>query len=254
MAISKLTFTKIRAGAKASIRYYVHRHEEKGEQITRTIFDRDSKISKYAAYRMIDKAPWGTTFFRLVISPDKKTEDLGNHLNMRDVTEKTMRDLKRILRTKEAIEYLGIEHTNTENRHVHAMFFIRGNIDKKALRELRLAVTAATQSQGNERRQARGEAEETSAPRQYQHRAHRGVSLPKQSQRPSAQKAMRSYQTGGTATATSRVCPNCLGGALQPRGRFLECANCGMAVNRRRGISLDAPKRRGLELSLYKNL
>jgi hypothetical protein len=63
VAIAKLTFTKQPRGIKASLRYYVHRPEQSTTQITREIFGRDGRISKYDAYRMIDRAGPGTTFF-----------------------------------------------------------------------------------------------------------------------------------------------------------------------------------------------
>lgn len=272
MAIAKLTFTKIRAGAKASLRYYVHRYEEKGERITRTIFDRDGKVSKYYASRMIDKAPKGTTFFRLIISPDRKTEDLGRRLNMREVTDQTMRDLKRILGTKEAIEYLGIEHTNTKNRHVHAMFFVQGRIGREALAELRKSATAASRTEDGERQQRKPEHQVDRPHGRKPWILYRsgGLSVsrtgriwvnpiylkqkeqtPEQTRVNEEQKTRPASRTRGNAKA-ERLCPNCRGSILVPRGRFLQCANCGMAVNRRRGLSFDAPKQRGRELSLFK--
>jgi hypothetical protein len=46
---------------------------------------------------MIDKALDGTTFFRLVISSDRKLEDRNKDLNLQELTEQTMMQLQSIL-------------------------------------------------------------------------------------------------------------------------------------------------------------
>jgi len=53
-AVVKATYTKNRAAAKASIRYFAHRIDRDGNRITRAIFGSDGLMSKDQAYRMID--------------------------------------------------------------------------------------------------------------------------------------------------------------------------------------------------------
>lgn len=76
MAVFKITSrTWTRDTAKATVRYIAHRREKDEKTQTRMLFGRDGEeLTKYQAYRMIDNAKGNTTFFRLVISPDRKTE------------------------------------------------------------------------------------------------------------------------------------------------------------------------------------
>ena len=89
MAIVKATYTRSKAGAKASIRYIEHRPGRDGDQITRTLFGIDGLLRRDQAYRLIDEAPKGSIFYRFVVSPDPKKEDMRRDLHLREVTEKT---------------------------------------------------------------------------------------------------------------------------------------------------------------------
>src|SRR5690242_14340230 len=94
MAIVKATYTKSRAGAKASIRYIEHRPGKDGEKLTRTLFNTDGRMGRWQAYRMIEEAGKGSYFFRFVISPDPKAEDSDKELHLRQITEQTMLTLE----------------------------------------------------------------------------------------------------------------------------------------------------------------
>jgi hypothetical protein len=88
MAIVKATYTKSIADAKASIRYIEHRPGKDGAKITRSLFGIDGLMGRDQAYRLIDEAPKGSVFYRFVLSPDPKKEDMRRDLHLREVTEK----------------------------------------------------------------------------------------------------------------------------------------------------------------------
>src|SRR3954447_20367098 len=119
MAIFRVTSrTWVRAAAKASVRYIVHRRERDEKTQTRKLFGKDGEeLTKYQAYRMIDKAAGNTTFFRLIISPDRKNEDAKQDLNLKTLTEMTMMQLQDRF-PNQNIGYVAAVHTNTDNRHV----------------------------------------------------------------------------------------------------------------------------------------
>jgi hypothetical protein len=237
VAIAKLSFTKQPQGIKASLRYYVHRPEQSTKHVTREIFGRDGRISKYDAYRMIDRAGQGTTFFRLIISPDKLLEDRDRRLNMREVTAETMRKLQKIIGSKQPLNYIGIEHTNTENRHVHAIFFHRGRISRKQLRELYKAATCASlfaaeqekeekQQQTNEERRAlRFQLREGEWQRVRPVTARLGrriePGLPQQT----------AWRGRAQPPRQPVACPNCEY-PMTGNGTLWECTYCGMVVGR----------------------
>ena len=86
MAVVKVSFTKHRGKAKAHIRYITHRPGKDNERTTRVLFGRDGQLTKDQAYRLIDRASRGTTFFRIMLSPDPAREDTYKDLNLRDLT------------------------------------------------------------------------------------------------------------------------------------------------------------------------
>jgi hypothetical protein len=76
MAIVKATYTKSRAGAKASIRYIEHRPGKDGAKITRNLFGIDGLMGRDQAYRLIDEAEKGSVFYRFILralTPNRKT-------------------------------------------------------------------------------------------------------------------------------------------------------------------------------------
>jgi hypothetical protein len=239
VAIAKLSFTKQPRGIKASLRYYVHRPEQSTTQITRQIFGMDGSISKYDAYRMIDRAGRGTTFFRLIISPDKLLEDMGNRLNMRDVTAETMGKLQKIIGSKRPLNYFGIEHANTENRHVHAIFFHRGRISKEQLRELRKAATRASlfAAEQEEKQQQTNKKRGTALFRlregEWQHVRSVTARLGRRIEPGLPQRT--AWRGRARPPRQPVACPNC-GSSMTGNGALWECAYCGMAVGRHRRL------------------
>jgi hypothetical protein len=72
MAIVKATYTKSRAGVRASIRYIEHRPGKDGEKVSQILFGIDGLMGREQAYRLIDEAEEGSMFYRFILSPDPK--------------------------------------------------------------------------------------------------------------------------------------------------------------------------------------
>src|SRR5688500_6286214 len=94
MAVVTASFTKSRGGAKASLGYIVFRPGWDGEKIQRQLFGHDGAMSIFQAENLIDEAGKGTTFFRIVISPDPKKEDAYKDLNFEELTQLTILKLE----------------------------------------------------------------------------------------------------------------------------------------------------------------
>jgi hypothetical protein len=128
MAIVKATYTKSKAGAKAAIRYIQHRPGRDGEKATRELFGSDGVLDRQEAYRMIDEAEKGSVYFRLVISPDPRTEDSAKDLSLHEITSQTMLTLEERLPT--AISYVAAEHDDhAPHRHVHVLACVKGRLN-----------------------------------------------------------------------------------------------------------------------------
>jgi hypothetical protein len=130
MAVFRVTSrTWNREAAKATVRYiaHAHRREEEPAGKPRQLFSRDGEaLTKYQAYRMIDRAKGNTTFFRMVISPDRKTEDRDKTLDFKTLTENTMMLLQDKF-PNQAIPFIAALHTNTDNRHAHILALLRSS-------------------------------------------------------------------------------------------------------------------------------
>ena len=89
MAIFKVTSrTWNREAAKRTVRYIAHRRDRDHKRLTRELFGKDGEtLTKNQVYRLIDKANRKTTFFRIVLSPDRKTEDTKRDLDLRALSE-----------------------------------------------------------------------------------------------------------------------------------------------------------------------
>jgi hypothetical protein len=136
--------------AKRSLRYIIHRRSREQEPITRTLYDPFGETRKLHAYETMDQAGKRTTFFRTVISPDPTTEDTNRDLDLRLLTEATMRRLQLRLQGK-PFAYFAALHTNhSKHRHVHVIVLLeKGRLSKADLTALRQAAT------GNAREQRR---------------------------------------------------------------------------------------------------
>jgi hypothetical protein len=155
MAIVKITsYTKNKEAAKKTVRYLAHRPDKNGGRTTRELFGPDGELSKEQAYRLINSARKGATFFRIAISPDPTREDTYRDLYLSDITIETMAKLEE--RKKQEIAYLVSEHNDhAPHRHSHVLALLNGRLDPNDLRFLRETATHASQVQRQERDLAR---------------------------------------------------------------------------------------------------
>lgn len=150
MAIVKASYTKSRGGAKASLRYIQHRTGKDGQRITRDLFGFEGVMDRQDAYQMIDEAEKGSTFFRLVLSPDPLTEDTHKDLSLQELIRQTMLTLEERMATP--VPYAAATHDDhAPHRHVHILACVKGRLGKEDLAALREGATQQALAQRRER-------------------------------------------------------------------------------------------------------
>lgn len=155
MAIVKASYTRSRQKIKASVRYIQHRPDREGQRHTRQLFGLDGALTRDQVYQLIDQAPKGTNFFRLILSPDPRREDGEKDLSFRDLTEQVMLALSEKL--KQSVSYAGVVHDDhTAHRHVHVIALIQGKLTREHFKLLREVATEVALLQRKERDLARG--------------------------------------------------------------------------------------------------
>src|SRR5947199_3149758 len=135
MAVFVMNYTQSSKAAKANIRYIQHRSGKEGERITRTLFGWDGAMGRYEAYRMVDEAEKGSSYFRIKISPDPKTEDTRRDLSLREVTETIMQTFEEHIHKQ--VQWVAAEHDDhTAKRHVHVLAMARGRLQRGDLQAI----------------------------------------------------------------------------------------------------------------------
>jgi hypothetical protein len=245
--------TKNPKAAKASIRYMTHRRDQEAETITRRLYARYGISDKYAAYRAIDNAPEGTTFYRLVLNFDPRREDTFKDLDLRRITENTMKVLQRRF-THQKVQWFAAMHEKqqgTDLRHVHILALLNGRFRPRDLAAIRYAATAQARLQ---RRKLDGLAalEQAGPSRQKQQflalaqvRATRAKTL----RIAGGRGAQRSVTLGG-----SDVLPHCLTcgpSTIMHRltKTLFHCPTCG-TITRDQGMGTEIVRKPQLELAL----
>jgi hypothetical protein len=146
MAVVRLKYIRGREQIKAHLRYITHRRGKTQEKITRLLFGRDGLTDKLATYQMIDNAKRGTTFFKIMISPDPIKEDTHKDLDLQLVTRQTMLKLeKRLGRHFQFVATIHDDHK--PHRHVHGIFLLQGWLSQEEFRALqKIAYETASHS------------------------------------------------------------------------------------------------------------
>jgi hypothetical protein len=236
MAVVKVSFTRSRGAAKAYVKYITHRPGKDGERTRRKLFDLEGQLTKRQAYKMINQGGRRTVFYRIVISPDPKGEDTLKDLDLREMTEQTMMQLQDRLKGT-TIQFLAAIHADhTTKRHIHVLALVPGRLRREDLDALRTAATDAALAQRQDRDQ---HLDHTRVPKARQRPTRRlSRSLAWQQDRPS--KPLRAPP----------ACPNCgPGSEMDRRGRFYECAICGLCVTRSVHQGLGSEQEGGLGVS-----
>jgi hypothetical protein len=244
MAVVKSNFVKRGKGerqrAKATIRYIQHRRDREGERVTRTLFGYDGELTRKQAYKMIDDAPKGTIFYRIVLSPDPAREDRYKDLDLSDITTHTMLALED--RLGKQIQFIATIHDDhSPHRHAHTLVLLQRKLTREDFKALRLEATERALFQRRIRDRTRWH-----QLRYYRSPTTRTIRPQRLSSIRRLSREHHSYQ--------SYTCPLCSYHQAQPSSRLgYRCPYCGLYLRRDRSYGLDRRtlgKGVGLELSL----
>ena len=256
MAIFKVTSrTWNREAAKRTVRYIAHRRDRDHKRLTRELFGKDGEtLTKNQVYRLIDKANRKITFFRIALSPDRKTEDTKRDLDLRALSEITMMELQELFPDQDIFYVGAIHQDHTDNRHVHILALLQAKrIPKADLTHLIRTATreALQQRQLLDRNIAR-------TPSQSPQPVVDGPQSSKPRRQAAQRKPVSSRKTGSMTFETvemyadpkARTCPNCgPNHEMERHGRRYECPSCGLRL-KNTGLGIEIIKRPGLELDL----
>jgi hypothetical protein len=150
MAVVKANYVKKGDGerdrAKATIKYIQHRPGKDHERKSRNLFGIDGSMGRWQAYRMVEEAPKGRYFYRVIINPDPVNEDKEKDLPLRVIVEQTMQTLEE--RLKQQIQWVAAVHDDhTDKRHIHALAVVKGRLKRDDLEALIKAATLEAQLQ-----------------------------------------------------------------------------------------------------------
>jgi len=245
--------TKNPKAAKASIRYMMHRRDQEAETITRRLYARYGISDKHAVYRAIDNAPEGTTFYRLVLNFDPRREDTFKDLNLRRITENTMKVLQRRF-THQKVQWFAVLHEKqqgTDLRHVHILALLNGCFTPRDLAAIRYAATAQARSQRRERDglAAREQAGPSRQKRQFLAFAKVRATRTKTPRVASGREAQCSGMRGGGEA--SPHCLTCGPSRIMHRltKTLFHCPACG-TITKDQGLGTEIVRRPQLELAL----
>jgi type IV secretory pathway TraG/TraD family ATPase VirD4 len=113
----------------------IHRPGKDGQRLTRELLGYDGVMELTQAYEMIDEAGQGSVFYRLVISPDPRTEGAERDLHLSEIIEKTMLYLED--RFQKAVQLVSAEHDDhSPNRHTHMLAVLPGRLSTHDLAAL----------------------------------------------------------------------------------------------------------------------
>jgi hypothetical protein len=154
MAVMIATYVKKgvteRADAKETVRYTQHRPGKDNERASRALFGIDGVMERHHAYQLIDEAPKGRYFYRIIINPDPKKEDSQRDLPLRELIAVTMQTLAN--RRGMAIPWVAAVHDDhSDKRHIHALAVVKGRLNLDDLTALRQAATEEAQLQRHSR-------------------------------------------------------------------------------------------------------
>jgi hypothetical protein len=136
--------------AKAHVRYMAHRPDEWGNRQYRELWGaEDRKLDKAAAYEDLDRAGGdGSYLYRLVLSPDPRTQDADQALDLHAWSESVMDEVEA---EHPGVRWFAVEHEDKEHRHVHVVALMRDRLDVDDFRQMRAAADANASGQHRQR-------------------------------------------------------------------------------------------------------
>ncbi len=194
--------------AKASLGYIGNRPGKDLEEAARILFGNIGTLTKEQAEQLIDEAPKNTYFFRLIISPDPKSENKQKNLNLWQLTRQIVQYLEEKLERE--IPLIAAEHKNTDIPHVHAMLLIerRGRemlITKETIAEVYELATQKALEQQQQRQRVKEQG--------------RGFTM---------QRFTQEFERNAKPSFTITTCPGCkfTKEAKIISRKFLQCTTC----------------------------
>jgi hypothetical protein len=159
MAIVKVKYTRSRPGIKKHLRYIVHRPGKEQETMTRRLYrDQYQFVDKQYAYALINAAPRGTTFYKLIINFDAVKEDRDKDLDLQFITSKTIREMRRLI-NRDVPFIATIHDDHTPLRHIHAIALVQGRLSRAEFAKLLTLKYVAT-AEARRQRQLRDHVQE----------------------------------------------------------------------------------------------
>jgi hypothetical protein len=216
MAIDKFNYIKPGKFAKIiALKTLTYIAKDK-EETPRILFGHDGPLTREQAVEIINNAPKNTYYWRFMLSPDIKTENIGKNLDFWKLTKDVVEFLEVRLK-RPNIPFIAAEHNNTKNPHTHAMLLMqrRGReliITREILEEVYQEATAAAHGQ-----------------RKKLDRFQKHLSK-RQSQAPVLQNDHAQIFAGSTRRAYLKLaCPQCGSGQVTriPSKNILSCSLCG---------------------------
>ncbi len=242
MAVVKVKYTSSNNRIKAHLRYIIHRPGRDGEKLSRQLFSENyTTLDKKRAYELIDNAPKGTIFFKIMVSPDPKKEDSRRDLDLWNLTDKTMNRLKKLIGEERAkyFQFFATEHTGVI-RHTHAIALVPGRLAKEDFRLLKDVLRETATQEARVERKVRDFA------REHRRHLHRVPDSGHASAPPRVSHRLLSIGMAGGRARRIRTVRDpahaCDCGAKQPMVRLKSgkywCRSCGQVQEQSQGLSL----------------
>jgi hypothetical protein len=261
MAVVKANYVKRGAGergrAKATVRYIQHRRGENEQTITRTLFGREGELDRKDAYRIIDEAPKGSIFYRLILSPDPKREDRNHDLDMRDIATQTINALEDLIGREEPIEWIAATHADhAPHLHTHIIAVVPKRLYHADLAFLRHRATKASLEQRRILDLARYRERERPYPIQryarsssnfyafQKHRIERYIGSTRGFTKPSPSRATGSIMSYPKPQLHTCFCTRCFATHIHSlRDPVHKCKSCGLMLHRQQQLRILRPVR-----------
>jgi hypothetical protein len=235
MAIVKSTYTKLPKAIKASVVYYTTRPNREGLRGERQLFGKDGLLSKEDVWRMIKRMPKDTFFYRIILSPDPKSEDRDRTLSLENLTRKALWAFAKRKR-RDLLDFAAVCHTDhTPNRHVHVVACFEKKLTRADLFTLRTLTTRLALGLSID--------EQVLEPKSFRSSRYHGMSvatLP--TNRLSSPKRTEAvFPLGGGVSPSVKQQPVCAlcGQLAKLKWHYgaLRCSNCGFAVKEKKRYS-----------------
>lgn len=139
MAIVKLKYARGRDAIKVHLRYIIHRPGIEQGRMMRELFHHNYlSVTKQEAYALINNAPRGTVFYKMMINFHPFKEDRYKDLDLQHIASLTVREMQaRIGRIVPFIATIHDGHAKTTLRHIHAICLVRGRLCKEDFNKLK---------------------------------------------------------------------------------------------------------------------